>query len=186
MKDNNFWISDEDTRKSQKNNPKAQINFNKTFEIIDSIGGLKGDVLDIGSRNLLTEMLEERYKINIDSTFGDLDLQFKCFKQKYDFIHYNNVIEHQFNPLYTLLEIGKHLKKGGILILGTPLKPNWITFAKCHFHEFNKYQYNKLIVRSGFMKIKEMHYYKQFSIKGVRLFFASFYKRQVLNILMLK
>jgi len=183
MKDTDFWVSDEITKDNQKNNPIAHINFDKTIEIIMSIGGLKGDVLDIGSRNILTEILESTYGIEIDSTLGDLDLIFNSPKKKYDFIHYNNVIEHQFNPLFTLLEIKKYLKPDGYLILGTPLKPTWITFNKCHFHEFDRYRYDKLLKRSGFMTINEIHYYKQISIKGIRAFFGSFHNRKIVSVL---
>jgi hypothetical protein len=181
---NNFWASDDITFTNQKHNKKAEINRLKTIGLIDSIGGLHGNVLDIGSRNFFTEILEKKYKIGIDSTSCDLDECLTSPKTNYNFVHYNNVIEHQFNPLFTLLEIKKILDSDGILILGCPLKPKWITSAKCHFHEFDEYTYQELIKRAGFKEVKRIHFYKQFSINGIRGIFGSFFNRQVVVILM--
>lgn len=183
MRDKDFWVSDEITDTNIKTNKKAIRNYIEAVKLINSYKRLSGDVLDIGSRNEVTLKLEKYYNIKIDSTLGDLDLIFNCPKNKYDFIYYNNVIEHQFNPLFTLLEINKHLKDDGILILATPLKPTWITFAKCHFHEFDRYRYDKLISAAGFEIIKEKHYYRHISINGIRGFLGSFQKRQIVSLL---
>ncbi len=181
---NNFWASDDITFANQKRNKKAEINRLQTIGLIDSIGGLHGNVLDIGSRNFFTEVLERKYNIEIDSTSCDLDEGLTSPKSHYDFVHYNNVVEHQFNPLLTLLEIKKILKSDGMLILGCPLKPKWITSAKCHFHEFDEYTYQELIKRAGFKEVKRIHFYKQLSVNGIRGIFGSFFKRQVVAILM--
>lgn len=180
---NNFWVSDDITLMNQKHNKKAEINRLKTIDLIDGIGGLRGNVLDIGSRNFFTEILEKKYNVEIDSTDCDLDECLVSPKTNYDFVHYNNVIEHQFNPLFTLLEIKKILNSDGILILGCPLKPKWITSAKCHFHEFDEYAYQELIKRAGFKEVKRIHFYKQFSINGIRGLFGNFFNRQVVVIL---
>lgn len=178
-----LWQTDKELLLNQKNNKKAIANHNKTIELIDIIGGLSGNVLDIGKRNLLTEKLENKFNISIDSTNGDLDIKFECPNKKYNFIHYNNVIEHQFNPLFTLLEIKKRLKKNGILILGTPIKPRWITDAKRHFNEFNKYKFDLLILRGGFKIVKQIMHWKQLGWTGIRPLLGSFYKRQGIFIL---
>ena len=180
----NYWATDDITCQNQKTNKKAIKNQEITFKLIDDIGGLKGKVLDIGDRNVVTSLLEEKYNIKIENTTGDLDEKLKLGeKDTYDFVHYNNVIEHQFNPLLTLIQIKEVLKKDGLLILGTPLKPKWITSAKCHFHEFDEYTYINLINRAGFEEIKRDHFYKQYSIKGIRNILGSFYNRQVVSIL---
>jgi len=183
MRDYDFWSEDEITFDTQENYPKSIANQSKTMELIDSIGGLSGAVLDIGGRNIFTEMLEKRYNIRIDSTSGDLDIELSTPRRYYDFVHYNNVIEHQFNPLFTLLEIKKILNPGGILILGTPLKPNWITWANCHYHELDKYRLNKLIARAEYKIIRSVHFYYQISFKGIRPIIGSFYKRLFLALL---
>ena len=183
MRDFDFWSEDKITYDTQINYPKSRANQAKTIELINSIGGLHGAVLDIGGRNVFTEILEKQYNINIDSTSGDLDLELNTPRPSYDFVHYNNVIEHQFNPLFTLLEIKKILKPAGILILGTPLKPNWITWAICHYHEFDDYRLKKLITRAGYEIIKSVHFYYQISFKGIRPIIGSFYKRLFLALL---
>lgn len=170
------------TIKNQMENKKAIRNQEETIKLIDSIGGLHGNVLDIGNRNYLTELLEKRYNVEIQSTSGDLDKRLYCPEMEYDFIHYNNVIEHQFNPLLTLLEIREGLTDGGIIILGTPLKPKWITTALCHFHEFDEVAYKLLMDRAGLIEVKRVHFWREWSIKGVRPFLGSFYYRQLLVI----
>ncbi len=182
MRDHDFWSDDAVTIEAQKS-AKSRANQAKTIELIDSIGGLRGAVLDIGGRNLFTEILEQRYNISIDSTQGDLDLELNAPRRSYDFVHYNHVIEHQFNPLFTLLEIKKVLKPGGILILGTPMKSNWITWPNCHFHEFDEYRLMKLIVRAEYKIIKSVHFYHEVSIKGIRPLLGSFYKRLFIGLL---
>ena len=68
-------------------------------------------VLDVGGRNPLTEALESEHNIKIDNTTGDLDLHFKTPYNNYDIIIYSHTIEHQFNPLFTLLELKNVLVK---------------------------------------------------------------------------
>jgi SAM-dependent methyltransferase len=182
-RDYDLWADDSFTVGNQQTNKKAIANQRETIKIIDSIGGLSGSVLDIGSRNHFTAVLEGKYSVTIDSTSGDLDLGLKCPGTAYDFVHYNNVIEHQFNPLLTLLQIRRVLKNSGYLILGTPLKPTIITFATCHFHEFDEYRYRKLIARAGFQEVKRVHFYRQVSVNGLRAAMGSFFNRQVLSLL---
>lgn len=183
MRNYKIWQLDEETIANQKQNKKAILNREKTIELIDKIGGLKGNVLDIGSRNLFTEILCQRYNIEINSTFGDLDIEFNCPMKKYDFVHYNNVIEHQFNPLFTLLKIKEVLKNDGYLILGCPLKPKWITTATCHFHEFDEKAYKEIINRAEFKEINRVKFCYQISLIGIRPFLSSFQTRQMVSVL---
>lgn len=166
-----------------RTNPKSIKKKFEVIKLIDKHGGLKGNVLDIGERNYFTEDLEKRYNIHIDSTKGDLDIQLNCPKKKYDFVIYSDVIEHQFNPLFTILGIKKIIKNDGMLILSTPLKPKWITSAKCHFHEFDRKTYNDILYRSDLKEIESSHFYYHVSIKGLRPFVGSFFKRQIVSIL---
>ena len=86
MRDYDFWADDSTTIRNQKTNYKAFSNQRYTINIINSIGGLRGDVLDIGSRNYMTELLEKTFNVQIDSTKGDLDVEFNAPKKQYDFI----------------------------------------------------------------------------------------------------
>ena len=184
--DNVFWIDDKTTYNNQVNNPQWRIHTVETMKLIDKLGGLCGAVLDIGTRNFFTETLEIMYNVKIDSTSGELEEVFICPKEKYDFIHYNNVIEHQYNPLYTLLEIKKHLKPNGLLIIGCPLKPKWITSAKCHFHEFDRYAYDKLIDRAGFKIVEEVLFMKKGNFKGIRNILSMHTTRAMVGVLISK
>ena len=183
MRNYNIWPDDSETISNQKANKRAIQNQQKTFEIIDSIGGLSGNVLDIGRYNHFTELLEDRYKIIIDSTSGDLDIDFDYSYYSYDFVHYNNVIEHQYNQLHTLLKIRDILKDSGYLIFGCPLKPKWITTSECHFHEFDTKAYYELLNRADFKEVKQIRFSYVISVKGMRGLIGSFYRRQVVSLL---
>ena len=103
----------------------------------------------------------------VQNTYGDLDISFKTYYDNYDIIIFNNVIEHLFNPLFCLLELKKLLKPGGKMIIGCPLKPNWITWARCHFHEFDEYRFNALLTRAGLKIIDRYNYKDPITFKGI-------------------
>ncbi len=173
--DKDFTMSTSALYENERTNPKAIRNREETVNLLikHSIY-LHGKVLDIGERNYFTEQLESFYGIKIFNTWGDLDKSLNCPAFTFDFVHYNNVIEHQFNPLFTLLEIKKVLKPDGILILGCPIKPNWITFSKCHFHEFDQYRFDKLITRAGFKVIDYVKFWHEIRFLGIRPFLDRF------------
>lgn len=114
-------------------------------------GKVTGKVLDIAERNPLTVRLEGRNGVNIDSTAGDLDI---CFvpgntRTMYDTIIMSHVIEHLFNPLACLMSAKDYLKAEGKMYIIAPVKPYWITPAKCHFHEMDMQRMQQLITRAG-------------------------------------
>jgi SAM-dependent methyltransferase len=184
MMDKDFSTSTEILYDNELNNPKAIRNREETINLLlKNRIHLHGKILDIGERNLFTEQLENLYDVKIYNTYGDLDVEFNAPLFKYDFVHYNNVIEHQFNPLFTLLKIREVLKPEGILILGTPVKPTWITFAKCHFHEFDQYRFDKLIQRAGFAVIDKVHFWHDIKLLGIRGILGSFWTKQAIYLL---
>jgi SAM-dependent methyltransferase len=181
--DKDFWVSDDITHHNQTTDPKAIRNHREMISMIDSQGGLKGKALDMGGRNYFTEMLEAKFNVKVDSTSGDLDEMLDCPSSHYDSIVYNNVIEHQFNPLFTLQQLHKTLKDSGCIFLGTPLKPHWITSSPCHFHEFNDYEYRKLIARAEFKVIAEKKFYRHLRFDGIRGLLGSLHTSQVVSVL---
>ncbi len=181
--DKDFAASQDITYANELASPKAARNRIETIKMIDRYGGLFGEVLDIGEYNLFTSILMGRYKIFIHNTTGDLDISFNCPDKEYDFVHYNNVIEHQFSPLFTLLNIHKVLKNTGVLIVGAPIKPYWITPAKCHFHEMDNYRFYKLITRAGFKVIDQVRFWHDIRINGIRGIAGSFYAKQAVFLL---
>ncbi|HDY89865.1 MAG TPA: hypothetical protein ENH82_17325 [bacterium] len=165
---------------SVKDTKVVRFNHNR---FIDYFSELKpeGSILDIGERNPLTKRLEKYFATTIDSTIGDLDLQLCCFAREYDIVIFSQVIEHLFNPLFCLENIKKVMHKDSILIIGTPIKPGFITTATCHFHEMDNRNFKKLIARAGF-KItnwQRFYRYRNFRISGffgIRPFIRMFYK----------
>lgn len=189
--DKDFTISTDALYANERTNPKAIRNRMETMKLIDKHGGLSGNVLDIGERNLFTEILESRYNIPIYNTYGDLDTGMRVRDEAYgtrlyDWVHYNNVIEHQFSPLFTLLKIKYRMNPWGKLILGCPIKPTWITFSRCHFHEFDQYRFDKLIARAGFTVVDKIHFWHELNGIGVRNLLGSLYTKQAVYILTIK
>ncbi|HLO59037.1 MAG TPA: hypothetical protein VK172_14830 [Lentimicrobium sp.] len=169
---------------NEKTSKKAIRNRVETIKLIKKHGGLYGRVLDIGEHNLFTDVLQGYFeKATIENTWGDLDMGLNCLFPIYNYVHYNNVIEHQFNPLRTLLDIKEVLSLSGTLILGTPIKPSWITSAKCHFHEMDEYRFKKLIARAGFEIFDEVHFWHDISLNGIRGILGSFYTKQAVYLL---
>ena len=77
--------------------------------ILDFIGKINiGKALDIGTRNPITELLEQNFSTTIDSTNIDLDVE--KLSGKYDTVFCFEVLEHLFNPLHLLLEVHNVLK----------------------------------------------------------------------------
>lgn len=131
-------------------------------------------ILDVGGRNPLTEALEEEHKIKIDNTSGDLDLDFNIPGNDYDVILYSHTIEHQFNPLYTLVELKKVLNESGVLYVLMPERGK-LLWTKGHYHEIDDYRFNLLIKRAGFEIIdmkreKAWRHWTEY-IKGIRPFY---------------
>lgn len=165
---------------SVKDRPEKLYYHKQIMRYLENID-LSGYVLDIGYRNPLTERIEQARGIKIDSTDGDLDETLICPRENYDVVIFNHVIEHLFNPLLCLQNIRKVMKPAAMLIIGTPVKPHFITPSKGHFHEMDEYRFRKLIKRAGF-KIrdwKKYYVYKNItwrSFTGIRPFVRIFYK----------
>ena len=108
----------------------------------------KQNILDLGDRSPLTDELERLYNVIIDSTSGDLDVDYQIPDKKYDVVVYSHTIEHQFNPLYTLLKIRDALKIDGRLYILLPERGK-LLWTKGHYHEIDEYRMRILLRRSG-------------------------------------
>ena len=105
-------------------------------------------ILDIGSKGPLTEEIETLFNLKIDSTSGDLDIDFQIPNRKYDVVIYSHTIEHQFNPLFTLLKIRDVLTPDGRLYILLPERGK-LLWTKGHYHEIDEYRMRILLKRSG-------------------------------------
>lgn len=107
------------------------------------------DILDIGEENPLKRRLEGRNGVEIDSTKEDLDCTLSLTNSRiYDVVICSHVIEHLFNPLLFLWHVKNVMVDDGTLFIITPIKPYWITMARCHFHEMDYRNFKKLIGRA--------------------------------------
>ena len=111
-------------------------------------------ILDIGDNNPLADRLRELgYRVH--NTDGDLDIDFEFELLDYDVILYSHTIEHQFNPLYTLLRLKPYVN---LMYIATPDRGK-LLWCKNHFHEIDSYRMKKLVERAG-LKIIEIYRYK--------------------------
>ena len=134
-------------------------------------------ILDVGGRNRLTEALEAEHQVTIDNTSGDLDLQFEIPGTEYDIIIYSHTIEHQFNPLFTLLELKKVLKEDGVLYVLMPERGK-LLWTKGHYHEIDDYRFRLLMKQSGLKiinkrKEKAWRHWTEY-MRGFRPFYRLF------------
>jgi SAM-dependent methyltransferase len=114
----------------------------------------KFEILDIGQRSPLTDAIEQALNLKLDNTSGDLDFSVIAPKKSYDIVIYSHTIEHQFNPLYTLVEIYKLLKDDGMLFIMLPERGK-LLWDKGHYHEIDAYRFKELIERAGFSIVRK-------------------------------
>ena len=99
-------------------------------------------ILDVGVRSPLTDEIEKFFNIMIYNTDGDLDTNPNVPMEYFDIIIYSHTIEHQFNPLFTLLRLKSRLKHNGIMYIFLPNRPKFLWF-KGHFHEIDRYRIDR-------------------------------------------
>lgn len=105
-------------------------------------------MLDVGQRNPLTELLEKgEMKLRITNTEGDLDVFILQDTNIYNYILYSHTIEHQFNPLHTLLELKKVMSDKTLMFIILPRRGK-LLWCKGHFHEIDDYRMRLLLERA--------------------------------------
>ncbi len=134
-------------------------------------------VLDIGQRSPLTSFLESEFNIKIHNTSGDLDRDFFIGNNIYDIIIYSHTIEHQFNPLHTLLKLKDYMHENSLLYIMIPERGK-LLWTKGHFHEIDNYRIGLLLKASGFKIVSKKRYkvwreWYQY-IKGIRPLYRLF------------
>lgn len=105
-------------------------------------------MLDIGRYSPLTREVKEKFELRIENTVGDLDVLTFGSLKKYDYILYSHTIEHQFNPLHTLLELRKVMNAETKMFIILPCKPKFLWWEG-HFHEIDNYRMKLLLKRAG-------------------------------------
>lgn len=107
-------------------------------------------MLDIGRRSPLTDIANNNFNLEIYNTEGDLDAEFSFpdMEGGCDYILYSHTIEHQFNPLYTLLQLKKIMAEYTVMFIILPNKPK-LLWWEGHFHEIDRYRMQLLLKRAG-------------------------------------
>jgi SAM-dependent methyltransferase len=135
-------------------------------------------ILDIGRYSPLTECVGEAFPMcQIFNTDGDLDTDYDFPPFSYDYILYSHTIEHQFNPLNTLLELKRVMNYKARMFIILPQKPKFLWWDG-HFHEIDDYRMRMLLKRAGLRVISyEKHRVWRdwkFYFTGVRPFIRLF------------
>jgi hypothetical protein len=134
-------------------------------------------ILDIGQRNPLTDKLQSLVYCKIDNTSGALDTYFSNPSTIYDVIIYSHTIEHQYNPLNTLIQIKEVMDLNTRMFIFLPRRTK-ILWTKYHYHEIDDYRMRLLIDRAG-LKIVSSKLFKTWRnpltyLKGFRMMLRLF------------
>lgn len=159
-----------------------QSRFSKTLNLIDKFTDKKEvSILDLGEENPFSAiMLENAYHVKNTPKGMDLDENIDWFSDnKVDMVTAFEIFEHLVNPFQVLKEI-----KANRLIATVPLS---LWFAKAyrhpnnkwdqHFHEFEDWQFDMLLERTGW-KVIHREKWKMYDNKiGFRPILRRFYPR---------
>jgi hypothetical protein len=130
--------------------------FEQTLQFMKGSLPIGSKILDLGTPNDMCEHLI-RHGYHVDSAYGvDFDLNPEIIaKEGYDAVTMFEVLEHLINPMGILTEV-----KAPKLFVSVPLS---LWFAKAyrnksdqwdqHFHEFEDWQFDWLLEKSGWSKV---------------------------------
>ena len=146
--------------------------FNKTLKMLKSVVPNGSSIFDLGVRNEFSKIMT--------TTGEDLDLNF-YFKipKDVDIVTGFEILEHLVSP-YPLLKNLKCKK----LFVTVPLRL-WFSSAyrnkndirDCHYHEFEDWQFDWLLEKSGWKIIKKEYWTNPAKKIGLRPFLRLFVKR---------
>jgi len=155
--------------------------YQKTLKFVDSVISKDDRILDLGTRNLFSEYLEEN-GYTVENTGGeDLDNDYSLYAETgADVVTAFEIFEHLLAP-YNILRSLKQKK----LIASVPLR---LWFAEAywntgddwdkHYHEFEIKQFNLLLDRSGWKIIRfETWTSADWRNLGIRPLLRHFYPR---------
>jgi hypothetical protein len=129
-----------------------------------------GPILDIAQRSPLTDLIEQEYG-PVYNTSGDLDVDFEIPVKYARYIVYSHTIEHQFNPLYTLLRLREVMDENSRMFIILPSRGK-LLWEEQHFHEIDHYRMQLLFKRAGLKMVsferKKVWRSPLFYFQGVR------------------
>ena len=126
--------------------------YKHTIKFLNSVVPPPARVLDLGVRNPFSEIMENHRYIVTNTEGEDLDLETHAVKTSaFDVVTAFEILEHLVSPFTVLSHI-----KASKLVVTVPLN---LWFAKAyrsktnmwdrHFHEFEDWQFNWLLEKSG-------------------------------------
>lgn len=154
--------------------------FAKTMSFLHKHITKKERILDLGVMNPLSEiMIKEGYSVR-NTTGEDLDEnQNALLQDDYDVVTAFEIVEHLLNP-YTILK----QNKGGKLVISVPLRLWFSTAYRSktdmldrHYHEFEPWQLDWLLEKSGYKIIDSMQWAHRVNKLGLRPFLRRFTPR---------
>ncbi|MEI6848075.1 MAG: methyltransferase domain-containing protein [Chlorobiaceae bacterium] len=140
--------------------PANRIRWSKTIDFISDTIVSPGSFsrgLDLGNRTPLTASLEKLFGCDFESTTIDLDVE--RLGGSFDIVTAFEVLEHLYNPLHALLEVGKCLDgEDARLFVSMPIvKPTFLTSPN-HFHEMSRSAALSLFNRAGYRVIRSREF----------------------------
>ena len=158
-----------------------QKRYDRTLDFVNKHLDPGSRILDLGTRNAFSEILNESGYIVQNTRGEDLDTDFQKYTNTdVDVVTAFEIFEHMLAPFNILREI-----KTDKLIASVPLK---LWFASAfwddknewarHYHEFEKKQFDFLLEKTGW-EIKDREVWKSSNWKkiGIRPFLRHFYPR---------
>ena len=161
-------------------NYSEKTRFNNTIKFLKKTLPVNSKILDIGIENRLSNrMKEEGY--NVKNTNGD-DLDLLPINHKtenFDAITAFEILEHLISPFQLLKNI-----KCKRLYATVPLSlwyskayRNYNDIRDSHFHEFEDWQFDWLLQKSGWKIIRKEKWINPSFVPGIRTILRSFSKR---------
>ncbi len=145
--------------------------FEKTLDFMLESFPAPGNILDLGTPNQLGEFLEQK-GYTIHNTGGkDFDFYPKeAGLEGFDAVTAFEILEHLINPMGVLMEI-----KAPKLFATIPLDL-WFSSAfkskadpwSSHFHEFEDWQFDRLLDKSGWKVLRRKKWTSPSIIPGIR------------------
>ncbi|TKJ40323.1 hypothetical protein CEE37_08330 [candidate division LCP-89 bacterium B3_LCP] len=97
-------------------------------------------ILDIAEPNPISQSLQEKYRLNIVNTEGDLNFADWTPIEQFQCVFCFEVIEHLQNPLFFLKELRKRMVPEGQLFLTCPKATFRLLQMPDHFNEMDEYR----------------------------------------------
>lgn len=156
------------------NNPALAHRFENTLVFLEKSVPPNSKILDLGIRNLFSEMMEDKgYKVTNTERGIDLDLDYDIvLSEEYDVVTAFEIFEHMVSPFPLLRSI-----KAKTLVASVPLS---LWFARAywnesddfdrHYHEFEPRQFDMLLEKAGWKIIKSEKWISKTSGLGIRPF----------------